>query len=169
VPPSAVLELRLDSGFAADAFHPCRRLLGFDGTTAATGAGLAHLRAATVCFPRRRYFQWTLFSTNTLNCCVFLLYYILIVQGAHRYFRQSCLDSRRRRRLERRSFRYEVSDRRSFSLRRQIFLPRPLRLCSSLVSTRPPRTTWAGKSLGTLTFSRPWMPRTKRRRLARHS
>ena len=72
-PPSVVLELRLDSGFAADAFHPCRRLLGSDGTAAATGAGPAHLRAAAVCFPRRRYFQWTLFSTNARNYCVFVV------------------------------------------------------------------------------------------------
>jgi hypothetical protein len=50
-PPSVVPELHLDSGFAADAYHPCRRLLGSDGTTAATSAGPAHLRAAAVCPP----------------------------------------------------------------------------------------------------------------------
>jgi hypothetical protein len=38
-PPSVVLELCLDSGFTADASHPCRRLLGSDGTVVATGAG----------------------------------------------------------------------------------------------------------------------------------
>jgi hypothetical protein len=55
--PSVVLELRLDSGFTADTSHLCRWLLGSDGTAAATGAGLTHLRAATVCplTPRRRY------------------------------------------------------------------------------------------------------------------
>jgi hypothetical protein len=77
-PPNVVLELRLGSGFAADSFHPCRRLLGPDGTAAATGARPAQLRAAAVCFPRPMYFQWTLFSSNARNCCVFLLYYILI-------------------------------------------------------------------------------------------
>jgi hypothetical protein len=55
-PPSVVLELRLASGFATDACHLCRRLLGSEGTTAPTGAGPAHLRAAAVCSPRRRYF-----------------------------------------------------------------------------------------------------------------
>jgi hypothetical protein len=51
-PPSVVLELHLDSDVTADACHPCRRLLGSDGTA----AGPAHLRATTVCSPRRRYF-----------------------------------------------------------------------------------------------------------------
>jgi hypothetical protein len=36
--PSVVLELPLDSGFAADACHPCRRLLGSDDTAAATSS-----------------------------------------------------------------------------------------------------------------------------------
>jgi hypothetical protein len=72
-PPSVVLELRLDSGFAADAFHPCRRLLGYDGTASTPGAGPAHLRAIAVCPPGRRYFQWTLFSTNAHNYCVFVV------------------------------------------------------------------------------------------------
>jgi hypothetical protein len=39
---------------------------------------------------------------------------------------------------------------------RQIFLPRPLGLCSSLLSTRPPRTSWAGIRWGSATFSRPY-------------
>jgi hypothetical protein len=55
--PSVVLELGLDSGFAADACHLCRRVLGSEGTAAPTGAGPAHLRAAAVCSTRRRYFQ----------------------------------------------------------------------------------------------------------------
>jgi hypothetical protein len=105
VPPSVVLELRLDSGFTTDAFHTCRRLLGSDGTTTAIGAGPTHLCAAAGCFPWCRYFKWTLFSNNTRNCCVFVLYYILIVQGDRSSFRQPSLDSRRRRHLERRSFR----------------------------------------------------------------
>jgi hypothetical protein len=42
-------------------------------------------------------------------------------------------------------------------------------VCSSLLSTRPPRSTWAGMSLGTATFSRPWMPHNRPRKLARHS
>jgi hypothetical protein len=67
-------------------------------------APTAQLRAVTVCFPRRRYFQWT-FSINARNCCVFLLYYILIVQGDRCSFRQPGLDSRRRRHIERQSFR----------------------------------------------------------------
>jgi hypothetical protein len=54
---SVVLELRLDSGFAADAYHICRRLLGSEGTVGPTGAGPAHLRAAAVCSPRHKYFQ----------------------------------------------------------------------------------------------------------------
>jgi hypothetical protein len=33
----------------------------------------AHLRAAAVCSPRRRYFQWTLFLTNAHNYCVFVI------------------------------------------------------------------------------------------------
>jgi hypothetical protein len=72
-PPSIVLELRLDSGFAANACHPCRWLLGSDGTAPATGAGPAHLRATAVCLPQSRYFQWTLFSTNARNYCVFVI------------------------------------------------------------------------------------------------
>jgi shikimate kinase len=42
---------------SADACHLCRRVLGSEGTTAAKGAGLARLRATTVCSTRRRYFQ----------------------------------------------------------------------------------------------------------------
>jgi hypothetical protein len=57
VPPNAVLELRLDSGFATDACYLCRRILGFEGTAAPIGAGPARLRAATVCSTRRKYFQ----------------------------------------------------------------------------------------------------------------
>jgi hypothetical protein len=56
-PPSVVLELRLDSGFAADACHLCRRVLGSEGTAAPTGAGPTCLRAATVCSTWCRYFQ----------------------------------------------------------------------------------------------------------------
>jgi hypothetical protein len=56
-PPSVVLELRLDSGFAADACHLCQRVLGFEGTTAPTGVGPARLCATAVCSTRRRYFQ----------------------------------------------------------------------------------------------------------------
>jgi hypothetical protein len=103
--PSVVLELRLNSGFATDAFHPCRRLLGSDGTAAATGAGPAHLCAAVVYSLERMYFQWILFSTNAHNYCVFVVYYILIVQGDRRSFRQPSLDSRRWWHLQRRSFR----------------------------------------------------------------
>jgi hypothetical protein len=102
-PPSVVLELRLNSNFAVDAFHIYR--LDSDGTATATGARPAHIRVAAVCFPRHRYFQWNLFSTNTQNYCVFVLYYILIVQGDRRSFRQPSLDSQRRRHLEHRSFR----------------------------------------------------------------
>jgi hypothetical protein len=105
MPPNVVLELHLDSGFAVDAFHPCRQLVGSDGIAATIGAGPVHLHATAVCFPRRRYFHWTLFSTNAQNCCVFVLYYILIIQGSCRSFRQPGLDSRRRRHLELRSFR----------------------------------------------------------------
>jgi hypothetical protein len=72
-PPSVVLKLRLNSRFAADACHPCRWLLGSDGTAAATSAGPAHLHAAAVCSSRRMNFQWTLFSTNTCNYCVFVI------------------------------------------------------------------------------------------------
>jgi hypothetical protein len=61
------------TGFATDTFHPCRQLLVSDGVAAATGAGPAHLRAASVCSPRRRYFQLTLFSTNAHNYCVFVV------------------------------------------------------------------------------------------------
>jgi hypothetical protein len=56
-PPSVVVELRLDSGFAADAYYLCRRVLGSEGTVAPTGAGPARLRATAVCSTRRRYFQ----------------------------------------------------------------------------------------------------------------
>jgi hypothetical protein len=56
-PPSVALELRLDNGFAADACDLCRWVLGFEGTTARTGAGPARLRAAVVCSTRRWYFQ----------------------------------------------------------------------------------------------------------------
>jgi hypothetical protein len=94
------------------------------------------------------------------------LYYILIIQGDRRLFRQPGLNSRSRRRF----IRLEVPDRRRFNFRRQIFLRRPLRLCSSLLSTRPSRTSWPGMSLGTATFSRPWMaPHSRPTRLARHS
>jgi hypothetical protein len=70
---SVILQLRLDSGFATYASHPCRRLLSSDGTTTAIGAGPAHLHAAAVCPPRHRYFQWTLFSTNAHSYCVFVV------------------------------------------------------------------------------------------------
>jgi hypothetical protein len=53
-----------------------RRLLGSapsDGTAATTGAGPSHLRAAAVCSPWCRYFQWTLFSTNAHNYCMFVV------------------------------------------------------------------------------------------------
>jgi hypothetical protein len=61
-PPSIIIELRLNSGFAADACHLCWRLLDSEGTTAPTGAGPALLRAAAVCSPgagtfSRPYFQ----------------------------------------------------------------------------------------------------------------
>jgi hypothetical protein len=72
-PPSVVLELRLDSGFAADACYLCRRVHGSEGTSASTGAGPARIRAATVCSTRRRYFQWTIFSTNGCNYCGFVI------------------------------------------------------------------------------------------------
>jgi hypothetical protein len=85
VPCSVVLELRLDSGFATDTCHPCRRLLGSDDTTTSP----AHLRAAAVCSPGRRYFYWTLFSTKHTIIVYLWLYYILIVQGDRRSFRQS--------------------------------------------------------------------------------
>jgi hypothetical protein len=50
-PPSVILELRLDSGFAADTCHLCLRLLSSEGTAAATGARPAHLRVAAVWAP----------------------------------------------------------------------------------------------------------------------
>jgi hypothetical protein len=56
-PPSIVLELRLDSVFAADACYLCRRVLGSEGTTTPTGAGPARLCAAAVCSTRCKYFQ----------------------------------------------------------------------------------------------------------------
>jgi hypothetical protein len=56
-PPSVVLELRLDSGFAVDACYLCRRVLSSEGTAAPTGAGPACLRAAAICSTWRRYFQ----------------------------------------------------------------------------------------------------------------
>jgi hypothetical protein len=72
-PPSVVLELRLDSGFAADAYYLCRWVLGSEGTAAPTSAGPARLHAAGVCSTRRRYFQYTLFSTNGRNYCGFVI------------------------------------------------------------------------------------------------
>jgi hypothetical protein len=161
-PRSIVLELRLDSGFAADAFHPCRRLLSSDGTAAATGIGPAHLRATTVCFPRCRYFQWILFSTNARNCCVFLLYYILNVQGDCCFFptarpRQPETTTPRASIFPLGGFRSPVFQ---FAVVDSPSSSTPL--CSSLVSTRPQRTSWVGMSLGTATFSRPWMPATGR-------
>jgi hypothetical protein len=97
-PTSVVLELRLDSGFAADACHLCRRLLGSDGAATATGAGPAHLRAATVCSPGIGTFNGPYFQQlHTIIVCLWL-YYILIVQGDRRLFRQPGLDSRSRRR-----------------------------------------------------------------------
>jgi hypothetical protein len=56
-PPSVILELRLDSVFAADACYLCRRVLSSEGTAAPTGAGPGGLRAADVCSTRRRYVQ----------------------------------------------------------------------------------------------------------------
>jgi hypothetical protein len=56
-------------------------------------------------FPPVQVLSVDLFSTNARNCRVFVLYYILIVQGDRRSFRQPGLDSRRRHHLERRSFR----------------------------------------------------------------
>jgi hypothetical protein len=95
-PPSAILQLCLDSGFAADASHPCRRLLGSDGTTTATGAGPAHLHAAAVCSPGTGTFSGPYFQLmHALIVCLWL-YYILIVQGDRRSFRQPGLDSWRR-------------------------------------------------------------------------
>jgi hypothetical protein len=87
-PPNIVLQLRLDSGFTADASHPCRLLLGFDGTTTAT------LRAAAVCSPGAGTFSGPYFQImHTIIVCLWL-YYILIVQGDRRSFRQPGLNSR---------------------------------------------------------------------------
>jgi hypothetical protein len=72
-PPSVVLELRLDSGFAADAYHLCRRLLGSEGTTTPTGTGPAHLRTTTVCSPGAGTFIRPYFSTNARNYCAFVI------------------------------------------------------------------------------------------------
>jgi hypothetical protein len=93
-PPSIVLELRLDSGFVDDASHPCRWLLGSDGTAAATGAGTAHLRAVTVCSPGAGTFSRPYFQLMHVMIVCLWLYYILIVQGDRRSFQQLGLDSR---------------------------------------------------------------------------
>jgi hypothetical protein len=74
-PPSVILELRLDSGFAANVCHPCRRLLGSDDTAAATGAGPAHLRAAAVCSPGVGTFSGPYFQLMHTICVFVILQY----------------------------------------------------------------------------------------------